>query len=73
MLYPQYMIDAKDTALLHVGALIHPDYKSERVFGYAHRKTWTDWIARLKKLYPEHEFPGQLLLVSMLVECVRLT
>ncbi|KAK5128979.1 hypothetical protein LTR85_000312 [Meristemomyces frigidus] len=56
-LYPQFMIDSKDNALLHVGALLHPDYKCERVFGYAHPKTWTDWIARLKKMYQDHDFP----------------
>ncbi|KAK4545211.1 hypothetical protein LTR36_003390 [Oleoguttula mirabilis] len=57
MLPTQYMIDAKDCALLHIGALTHPDYQNERIFGYAHPKRWTDWIARLKKMYPTHEFP----------------
>ncbi|KAF2177949.1 hypothetical protein K469DRAFT_742280 [Zopfia rhizophila CBS 207.26] len=56
ILYPQYMIDAKDNALLHVGALLHPYCRGERVFGYAHRKNWTDWIKRLRKMYPEHDF-----------------
>lgn len=59
MLYPQFMIDARDNALLHVGALLHPDYQGERIFAVAHRKNWTDWIARLRTMYPEHEFPGR--------------
>lgn len=58
---PQYMIDAEDTSLLHLGALLHPDYQGERIFGCAHRKNWTDWIARLRIMYPEHDFPGTVL------------
>lgn len=45
----QWMIDAADTGRLHVAGLIHPDAKNERIFGFAHRKTWTDWISTLKK------------------------
>lgn len=63
MLPPQFMIDARDNALLHVGALLHPDYRGERIFGYAHRKNWTDWIRRLRMMYPEHKFPGALSLL----------
>jgi hypothetical protein len=58
MLPPQYAIDVRDTALLHMGGLLHPEYKGERIFGYAHRKNWPDYKRRLQKLYPEHEFPG---------------
>ncbi|KAK5129956.1 hypothetical protein LTR08_002673 [Meristemomyces frigidus] len=54
---PAYMVDAKDNALLHVAALLHPDYKQERVFAYAHVFNWTTTIAMLKKAYPEHQFP----------------
>ncbi|KAK4891091.1 hypothetical protein LTR27_010298 [Elasticomyces elasticus] len=57
VLYPQWMIDVKDTADLHIAALIAPDAKNERIFGFAHNKTWTDWIARLEKMYPSHDFP----------------
>ncbi|KAI4727450.1 hypothetical protein E4T49_04793 [Aureobasidium sp. EXF-10728] len=56
---PQWMIDAEDTSLLHLGALLHPDYKNERIFGCAHHKNWSDWIARLRIMYPEHSFPGK--------------
>lgn len=59
MLTPHFMIDIKDVALLHVGALLHPDYEGQRIFGYAHRKNWTDWIGRLKKMYPQHKFPSK--------------
>lgn len=54
---PQWMIDAEDTSLLHLGALLHPGYRGERIFGCAHRKNWADWITRLRKMYPNHQFP----------------
>ena len=57
VLQGQWMIDAGDTARLHVAALIHPDAKSERIFGYGHRKTWTEWIKLLKQWYPDRKFP----------------
>ncbi|TKA55852.1 hypothetical protein B0A55_12665, partial [Friedmanniomyces simplex] len=57
VLYPQFVIDIKDTAWLHVAALIAPYARNERIFAYAHNKTWTDWIARLKEMYPDHDFP----------------
>lgn len=72
MLYPQFMIDARDCALLHVAALVHPHLESERVFGYAHNKTWTDWIARLKRMYPEHAFPGVYFRVGRCVQEIAL-
>ena len=51
------MIDARDTALLHVAALVHPEVQSERIAGYAHNKTWTDWIARFQRMYPDYIWP----------------
>ncbi len=62
VLYPQFMVDVKDTARLHLAALLAPDAKNERVFAYAHNKTWTDRIARLEQMYPDHQFPGESLL-----------
>ncbi|KAK3109926.1 hypothetical protein LTR53_016321 [Teratosphaeriaceae sp. CCFEE 6253] len=56
VLPPQWAIDVKDTALLHVAALLAPDAQSERVFGYAFSKTWTDWIGKMRKWYPDHTF-----------------
>ncbi|KAK2010034.1 NAD(P)-binding protein [Colletotrichum eremochloae] len=54
---PQWMIDAEDASLLHLGALLHPGYQGERIFGCAHRKSWGDWIRRLRDMYPQHSFP----------------
>lgn len=58
VLGPQWMIDAEDTSLLHLGALLHPEYQGERIFGWAHRKSWTDCITHLRKMYPSHRFRG---------------
>jgi nucleoside-diphosphate-sugar epimerase len=57
VLQGQWMIDAADTGRLHLAALIHPDTKSERIFGFAHRKSWTVWIPMLRQWYPQHKFP----------------
>lgn len=48
----QYMIDAGDSGRLHLAALIKPDVVGERVPGFAHPKTWSDWISRLQSFYP---------------------
>lgn len=60
MLQGQWMIDAGDMGRLHVAGLIHPDAKSERIFGFAHRKSWTEWIPMLRKWYPDHKFPDPM-------------
>lgn len=56
MLPPQYEIDVEDCALLHIAALLSPDAKSERVFGYAYPLNWTTTIQYFKELYPERTF-----------------
>lgn len=53
MVGANYMIDAGDIGRLHVAAMIKGDVQNERVFGYAHQRTWNDWLAQLRKLYPE--------------------
>ncbi|KEY63846.1 hypothetical protein S7711_09908 [Stachybotrys chartarum IBT 7711] len=65
---PQWMIDAEDASLLHLGALLHPNYQGERIFGCAHLKRWTDWIVRLRAMYPTHKFPGTATLLLMTSE-----
>ena len=56
---PQWCVDVVDTALLHVATLLHPKTANERIFAYAHRKTWTDFIQRLTRMYPNRKFPGK--------------
>jgi nucleoside-diphosphate-sugar epimerase len=50
---PQYEIDVQDCALLHVAALLSPNAKNERIFGYAYPKNWTNTLQYIKELYPE--------------------
>ncbi|EMC92261.1 hypothetical protein BAUCODRAFT_27580 [Baudoinia panamericana UAMH 10762] len=57
LLYPQFLVDAGDAALLHIVALLKPDVRNERIFAYAHNRTWTDTIPRLRRMYPNHTFP----------------
>jgi nucleoside-diphosphate-sugar epimerase len=57
---PQWCVDAVDVALLHIAGLVCPNTKNERIFAYAHRKTWADFIGRLHGMYPDHDFPGML-------------
>jgi nucleoside-diphosphate-sugar epimerase len=57
VLQGQWMIDAADQGRLHVAGLIHPDANNERIFGFAHRKCWTDWIPMFKEWYPNRTFP----------------
>jgi nucleoside-diphosphate-sugar epimerase len=56
LLGPQHGIDVQDCALLHIAALLSPDAKSERIFGYAYPKNWTNTIQYFKELYPERNF-----------------
>lgn len=57
ILPPQFEIDAKDTAMLHVVALLHPDVEGERIFGFAEPKNLTNTIQYLRELYPDRTFP----------------
>ncbi|KAM5346115.1 hypothetical protein ACJ41O_009120 [Fusarium nematophilum] len=58
---PQYFyVDVKDTARLHVAALIHPDIRDERIFAYAGPYTWHMIQAVMKDLYPDKAFPPDI-------------
>lgn len=57
MLPPQYEIDAEDTAMLHVAAMLHPDAQGERIFGFAYPRNLTSTIHYLRELYPDKQFP----------------
>ena len=52
-----------DDAILHVAALIHPDVKDERIFGFATPYNWSLFLSIFRKLYPQKEFiadiPGE--------------
>ncbi|KAI5249989.1 aldehyde reductase II [Aureobasidium subglaciale] len=59
MLPPQNFIAVQDTALLHVVALLHPEVKQERIFGFAEPKNANAVLKIWGELYPEREFAEQ--------------
>lgn len=54
------MVDVKDTARLHVAALLDPDVENERILAYASPFNWSDILATLRKLYPHKKFPADI-------------
>ncbi|PNP58948.1 hypothetical protein THARTR1_01196 [Trichoderma harzianum] len=57
ILPPQYFVDVRDTARLHVAALLDPKIKEERIFAFAQEYNWTDVLGILRKLRPNQQFP----------------
>ncbi|KAL9631298.1 MAG: hypothetical protein Q9164_005968 [Protoblastenia rupestris] len=57
---PQWMVDVKDTARLHVAALLHPEVENERIFAYAHPFNWNSVLACLRRIRPDKEFPEDI-------------
>ena len=54
------MVNVKDTARLHVAALLDPAVENERILAFAHPFNWNDILAILRKLYPEKKFPTDI-------------
>lgn len=54
---PQQFTDVEDVGWLHVVGAIHPDVKSERIFGSAGPFQFNDILAWLRKWYPDRQFP----------------
>ncbi|KKY15405.1 putative aldehyde reductase [Diplodia seriata] len=55
-----YWINIKDMARLHVAALLHPEVKNERIFGFAGTYTMNEFLAFYRKHYPDREFPADI-------------
>ncbi|KAI1103609.1 NAD(P)-binding protein [Jackrogersella minutella] len=55
-LAPQYFVDVRDNAVLHVAALVYPDVNSERLFAFAQPFNWNDILKILKATFPERKF-----------------
>ncbi|KAL5095113.1 hypothetical protein Trisim1_003722 [Trichoderma cf. simile WF8] len=53
----KYFVDVRDTARLHVAALLDPKIKEERIFAFAQEYNWTDVLDILRKLRPNRQFP----------------
>ncbi|GAA6016844.1 hypothetical protein JCM11491_001825 [Sporobolomyces phaffii] len=50
------LVPVVDIASLHVGALLLPSVKSQRLFASAYARTWNDVLAEFRKLYPAKSF-----------------
>jgi len=56
----QYFIDARDTARLHVAALVDSNTSNERLWGFAAPYSWNSILATFRKLWPQKEFINDL-------------
>ena len=57
---PQYFIDVRDCAKLHVAALVDPETSNERLWGFAEPFNWNDLLAIYRKVWPEKKFIDDL-------------
>ncbi|OTA80867.1 hypothetical protein M434DRAFT_216980 [Hypoxylon sp. CO27-5] len=57
---PQYYINVRDAAALHVAALVYPDVTGERLFAFASPFNLNDILRVLKKSYPKHKFADEI-------------
>lgn len=53
---PQYFINVRDDAKLHVAALVDPACNGDRIFGFAAPYSWNSILAALRKLEPGKNF-----------------
>lgn len=57
---PQSMVNVKDTARLHVAALLDPDVENERILAFAHPFNCNETLACLRRMYPDKKFPEDI-------------
>ncbi|KAK4543890.1 hypothetical protein LTR36_004664 [Oleoguttula mirabilis] len=53
---PQWFVDVRDTAKLHVAALIDPSANGQRIFAFAEPYSWNKLLAILRKQNPDRQF-----------------
>lgn len=54
------MVNVKDTARLHVAALLDPDVENERILAFAHPFNCNETLACLRRMYPDKKFPEDI-------------
>ncbi|KAI9743079.1 MAG: hypothetical protein M1818_003374 [Claussenomyces sp. TS43310] len=54
---PQYFIDVRDVARLHLVGLVNPDVHNERIFAFAEPFNFHDIFAAVKAAKPDHKLP----------------
>ncbi|CAM1507574.1 Fc.00g072150.m01.CDS01 [Cosmosporella sp. VM-42] len=52
---PQFYIDVRDCAKLHIIGLLDPSVHDERIYAFAGEFNWTDVVGILRKLRPENK------------------
>jgi nucleoside-diphosphate-sugar epimerase len=57
---PQYFIDVRDTAKLHIAALVDTKTSNERLWGFAEPYSWNSVLAVFRKLWPQKNFIKEL-------------
>lgn len=55
MIPPEWYVNAEDTALLHLGALVLDGVQGERLFAFADKFTWTGILEILHRRFPERK------------------
>ncbi|RDW88391.1 hypothetical protein BP6252_00423 [Coleophoma cylindrospora] len=58
---PQYFVDVRDTARLHVAGLINPDVQNERIFAFTEPFNFSDVMQIIKEIEPDHKLPEETL------------
>lgn len=56
----EYFVDVRDTARLHIAALIDPSVKGERILGYCEPYNWSALLDILRKAYPDRKWPENI-------------
>jgi hypothetical protein len=56
----EFFIAVEDDARVHVGALLHPNVRNERLFAFASPFTWPELIQAMQKKFPDRKFETQL-------------
>lgn len=53
---PQWFINVRDTARLHIAALIDPSQRGQRIFAFAAPFNWNDVLDIMRKQNPDKQF-----------------
>jgi nucleoside-diphosphate-sugar epimerase len=71
---PQWQVDVEDIAKLHLAALAFRDVSNERLFGFAHKFNYNNFLQVFRELDPGRDWPADragLKQPSTVIECKR--
>ena len=54
------MVNVKDTARIHVAALLDPGVQNERILAFAYPFNWNSVLACLRKIFPDKKFADDI-------------